>query len=218
MRTLRFGPTAAATTRIVLLPGAYHVLEDFVGAGFDQALRDYAPAVELVLADPEPAHLNDRRWLAGLRRELNRAGADARQWLGGISLGGYMALRLAAESTQGVSGLCLLAPYLGTRAVVDEAGAALGAPAGDRPPWPPAELAADDDERRVWGFAATLATRRDAPRVFLGFGSEDRFAHAQRLLAQLLPPAGTQVIAGGHDWPVWRQLWRRFLEREVATG
>ncbi|HEY3729784.1 MAG TPA: hypothetical protein VGL28_00840 [Steroidobacteraceae bacterium] len=218
MRTLRFAPAGAASTRVVLLPGAYHVLEDFVGAGFDQAVREHAPAVELVLADPEPAHLNDRSWLAGLRQELNGAGTAARQWLGGISLGGFMTLRMAAASTQGLSGLCLLAPYLGARAVVAEAEAALATPAGCRARWPPAKLAPDDDDRRVWGFASALATRPDAPRVFLGFGSEDRFAHAQRLLAQLLPPDATQVIPGAHDWPVWRDLWRRFLEREVATG
>ncbi|MGH8230510.1 MAG: hypothetical protein ACRESY_01670 [Steroidobacteraceae bacterium] len=217
MRTLRFGPSAAVTTRVVLLPGAYHVLEDFVSAGFDQAVREHAPAVELVLADPEPAHLNDRSWLAGLRQQLTGAGAAARQWLGGISLGGYMALRLAADSTQGLTGLCLLAPYLGNRAVVAEAAAALAAAAGRRH-WPPTALAPDDDDRRVWGFATRLATRTTAPRLFLGFGSDDRFAQAQRLLARLLPPDATEVIPGGHDWPVWRALWRRFLEREVATG
>ncbi|HEY1724726.1 MAG TPA: hypothetical protein VGF89_04845 [Steroidobacteraceae bacterium] len=217
MRTLRFGASGTGSTRIVLLPGAYHVLEDFVAAGFDQVLRELAPAIELLLVDPQPAHLNDRSWLKGLRQQLTGAGAPARQWLGGVSLGGYMALRLAAESPQGLGGLCLLAPYLGNRSVVAEAGEALSAGA-KQARWPPAVLAPDDDDRRVWGFAAGLSSQTNAPRVFLGYGSEDRFADAQRLLAGLLPPDCTHVMAGGHDWPVWRDLWRRFLEREVAVG
>ena len=48
--------------------------------------------------------------------------------------------------------------------------------------------------------------------MFLGFGSEDRFADTQRLLAGVLPAAQTRVIPGGHDWPVWRALWEQFLD------
>ena len=52
-----------------------------------------------------------------------------------------------------------------------------------------------------------------APRVFLGFGREDRFADSQRLLARALPAGCRWVIEGGHDWPVWRRLWDNFLDR-----
>ena len=61
------GPPGALATRIVLLPRAYHELEEFVRAGFDQALRDRGLAAELILADPELAHLSDRSWLARLQ-------------------------------------------------------------------------------------------------------------------------------------------------------
>ena len=54
------GATGASATRIVLLPGAYHALEEFIAAGFDQALRERQLAAELILAAPELAHLNDR--------------------------------------------------------------------------------------------------------------------------------------------------------------
>jgi hypothetical protein len=203
------GPAGGLTARIVLLPGAYHALEQFVGAGFDRALRDRGLAAELIVAAPELAHLNDRAWLTQLRREViapaRERGAGA-LWLGGISLGAFMALRFAAEGAEALDGLCLLAPYLGSRIVAAEIAAQ-----GTLANWRAERLGEDDDERRIWRFIQGLGTAA-APRVFLGFGSEDRFADTQRLLASALPADSTHVIPGGHDWPVWRRLWDQFLD------
>jgi hypothetical protein len=210
MRTqiIQAGRAGAHAARIVLLPGAYHELEQFVRAGFDQALHARGLAAELILAAPELPHLNDRGWLARLRTEViaparERGGA---LWLGGISLGGFMALRFAAEGGAGLDGLCLLAPYLGSRIVAAEVAAH-----ARLANWQPDALGDDDDDRRIWRFVRDLGTAA-APRVFLGYGSEDRFADSQRLLAGALPAGSTRVIPGGHDWPVWRRLWEQFLE------
>ena len=118
-----------------------------------------------------------------------------------------MALRFAAESHAGIDGLCLLAPYLGSRIIAAEVAAC--ASLAD---WQPGELAEDDDDRRVWRLVQRLRAA-GAPRVFLGYGSEDRFADTQQLLARALPAASTRVIPGGHDWPVWRTLWDNFLDQ-----
>jgi pimeloyl-ACP methyl ester carboxylesterase len=201
--------SCAHIARIVLLPGAYHALEEFRRAGFDQALRERQLAIELILVQPTLAHLNDRRWLGELKREVI-APARARGgqlWLGGISLGGFMALRYAAEGAEELDGLCLLAPYLGSRIVAAEV-AAQGLAQ-----WSAGSLGDDDDERRVWRFVQQLPTMAAAPRLFVGLGSEDRFADTQRLLAAALPADSTLMLAGGHDWPVWRSLWDRFLDR-----
>jgi pimeloyl-ACP methyl ester carboxylesterase len=212
-RIIQCGAASAAAgeaaTRIVLLPGAYHGLEDFARAGFDQALRERELAAELILAAPELAHLGDRSWLARLQAEViaparERGGA---LWLGGVSLGGFMALRFAAEGEGRLDGLCLLAPYLGSRIVAAEIAAHEGLAS-----WQPAPLAVDDDERRVWRFVRELSTA-GAPSVFLGFGSEDRFADTQQLLARALPASSTRIIPGGHDWPVWQRLWHNFLDQ-----
>jgi len=218
MRTqvIRCGPAAAEATRIVLLPGAYHALADFVNAGFDQALRERGLAAELILVAPELAHLADRGWLARLRTDViapARERAAGALWLGGISLGGFMALRFAAEADDGIDGLCLLAPYLGSRIVAAEIAA------HERlADWQPAALAEDDDDRRIWRLVQRLGAARPAgstgaPRIFLGYGREDRFADTQQLLARALPADSTRVIAGGHDWPVWRALWDNFLDQ-----
>jgi pimeloyl-ACP methyl ester carboxylesterase len=212
MRTqvIRCGPVSADATRLVMLPGAYHALQDFVDAGFEQDLRERGLAAELILAAPELSHLGDRAWLAQLRAEViapARERARGALWLGGISLGGFMALRFAAEADDGIDGLCLLAPYLGSRIIAAEVASHASLAA-----WQPSALAEDDDDRRIWRFVQRMGAAR-APRVFLGFGREDRFADTQRLLARALPADSTRVIPGGHDWPVWRALWDNFLDR-----
>jgi pimeloyl-ACP methyl ester carboxylesterase len=209
-QVIRCGPAGADAIRIVLLPGAYHALADFERAGFDQALRDRGLPAELILAAPELEHLGDREWLPRLRAEViapARERAGGALWLGGISLGGFMALRFAAEADDGIDGLCLLAPYLGSRIVAAEVAA--HASLAD---WQPAALTEDDDDRRIWRLVQRLGAA-GAPRVFLGYGREDRFADTQRLLARALPADSTRVIAGGHDWPVWRALWDKFLDQ-----
>ena len=48
-------------------------------------------------------------------------------WLAGISLGGFIALDYAADlSRRDWDGLCLLAPYLGNRMLIDEIAGAAG--------------------------------------------------------------------------------------------
>jgi len=219
MRTqlIACGSPDAQAARIVLLPGAYDQPGQFIEAGFDRALWERGICAELVLVAPELAHLNDRSWLPRLRSEViapARARCRGALWLGGISLGGFMALRCAAEAPEGLDGLCLLAPYLGSRIVADEV-----AGHQDLASWQPGALTEDDDERRIWRFAQGLRAA-SAPRVFLGFGSDDRFADSQRLLSRALPAGSTRVIAGGHEWPVWRRLWDQFLdclgERSIA--
>jgi pimeloyl-ACP methyl ester carboxylesterase len=196
-----------ARTLLVMLPAAYTGPEDFVRAGFVSAVRERRLDIDLVFAGLELRHVGDRSLLARLRQEHIRAararGADV--WLGGISLGGYFALDYAERHRDEPSGLCLLAPYLGSHQVTAEI-----EKAGGVAQWKPAEVAEDDDERRIWSLIRTLRT--SSLPVHLGLGRDDRFAGRHRLLAAALAPGSVDVVPGGHDWPTWRELWGRFLD------
>jgi pimeloyl-ACP methyl ester carboxylesterase len=214
IRTLSVPAAAAAPAparvRVLLMPGAYHTPNQFLDAGFADSLHRLAPRTELTLAVPEMTHLTDRRWLAALHDEVI-APARAQQvrlWLGGVSLGGFMALRFAAQYPEAVDGLCLLAPYLGSRIIAAEIAAQ-----ADIAHWQAGTLNDEDDERRIWQYVAQLSRSMTATQIFLGFGAQDRFADTQRVLAAALRQARTttRVIDGGHDWPVWRALWDEFL-------
>jgi hypothetical protein len=79
--------------------------------------------------------------------------------------------------------------------------------------WHPGELEAGDAERRIWQY---IQRRRESVPLYLGFGRQDRFAPALRLLASYLPPASVDVIEGVHDWHTWARLWENFLDSHFA--
>jgi pimeloyl-ACP methyl ester carboxylesterase len=199
--------SAAAPTRMVWLPGAYHAAQDFLAAGFAEAVRARQVAMDLTFVDLELEHVGDRSALQRLRSDivLPARAAGVSVWLGGISLGGLFALDYAALYPDELDGLCLLAPYLGNRRLTAEIAQAPGLAA-----WQPGELAETDEERRIWRY---IKTRRAGSRpLYLGFGQDDRFSSAHELLAATLPSDSVDVVAGGHEWSTWSRLWENFLE------
>ena len=112
-----------AATRVLLLPAAYTTPDDFLREGFVKAARDRALPVDLVFVELKVQHLTDRTILRRLRHEVvlpARALGCGSIWLGGISLGGFVALAYAERYPQEIDGLCLLAPYLGNHIVTGE--------------------------------------------------------------------------------------------------
>jgi pimeloyl-ACP methyl ester carboxylesterase len=192
---------------MVWMPGAYHSAQDFVAAGFAEAVRARRLALDLTFVDPEFEHVNDRSVLERLRSDLvlPARAAGVSIWLGGISLGGMLALNYAASYPDELDGICLLAPYLGNRILTGEIARAPGVAA-----WQPGILAETDEERRIWRYIKTR--RADSRPLYLGFGQGDRFSAAQELLAATLPGDAVDVIAGGHEWSTWIRLWENFLE------
>lgn len=202
-------PGVAAPMRIALLPGAYQEPEDFRRAGFADAVRQRRLQIDLEFLAPDLAHLLDRSVLDALHQDVvapARAAGCPSVWLGGVSLGGFLALAYTERRPETLDGLCLLAPYLGNRMVTGEV-----ARAGGLRMWHPGVLAPDDEERRIWALIQHLPEHRLA--VHLGLGRQDRFGHGHALFADALPATAVDVVDGGHDWPTWRRLWDRFLDR-----
>ena len=199
--------TATASSCMVWLPGAYHIAQDFVTAGFAQAVRARQISLDLIFIDMELEHVGDRSALQKLHSDIvsPARAAGVSIWLGGISLGGLFALDYAASHPDEVDGLCLLAPYLGSRILTNEIARAPGLAA-----WQPDELAEADEQRRVWRYIKNR--RAGSPPLYLGFGREDRFSAAHELLAAALPADSVDVISGGHEWPTWSSLWENFLD------
>jgi hypothetical protein len=205
-------PGRHARSRLILLPGAYQGAADLIRAGFARAVSEAQLALDLQLVDLELNHLTDRSMLSDLHRLLipeARAAGCTQLWLGGISLGGFLALLYAEHHPECCDGLLLLAPYLGNRMILNDLERQLAAPASEGAEAP--ELA---EERRVWRFIRHPPP--GSPPVRLGFGSADRFATAHRLMARSLPSAQVSEVPGAHDWPVWLQLWKLMLPHLAA--
>jgi pimeloyl-ACP methyl ester carboxylesterase len=208
-----FSPVRAGTrapTQMIWLPGAYHSAQNFLDQGFAAAVAKRGTQLDLSFVDLEMTHLDDRAALARLRSELVLPARDSgvSVWLGGISLGGLAALDYASAHSGEIDGLCLLAPYLGNRMLINEIAAASGVSG-----WEPGELAEVDAERRIWRH---IKTQDGSRPVFLGYGREDRFSSAHDLMAAALPANRVDVITGGHEWPTWLELWENFLDSHFA--
>jgi hypothetical protein len=206
-------PRRSAPQRVLLLPPAYSDPADFLREGFATAVRSRGLDLDLVLIELRLQTVTDRSVLTELARLISaaRSSGCVTLWLGGISLGAFIALACAERRFRELDGLCLFAPYLGSHIVTQEIERAGGVAA-----WEPGELADTDEERRVWRFIKKQA--RGPLPIHLGLGREDRFGERHRTLALALAPENVDTVPGGHEWPVWRSLWERFLDARIARS
>ena len=204
-------PRRSASQRVLLLPPAYSEPEDFLREGFPAAVRARGLDLDLVLIELRLQSVTDRGVLAELARLIAaaRSSGCVTVWLGGISLGAFIALAAAERHFPELDGLCLFAPYLGSHIVTQEIERAGGVGR-----WEPGDLAEADEERRIWRFIKRQA--RGPLPIHLGLGREDRFGERHRTLAAALASENVDIVPGGHEWPVWRALWERFLDARFA--
>ena len=197
---------------LVMLPGAGDHARDLVERGFVRALRNRGIVADAIVADAHSDYYLEGSVVAQLRDEvLAPAGGRAPVWMMGISLGGLGALAFAHEHPGTVAGVILLAPFLGTRGLVAEVMRAGGLRA-----WQPGALAPEDGERRLLAWLRDYRPDDPAwPRIYVGYGTEDRYAPASQMLAAQLPPSRVAALPGGHDWDTWLGLWHTLLDRGV---
>lgn len=212
-------PGQRVDTLAILLPGALQRPEDMVQAGFVDAVRQRGLAMDLTLVDLGIQFIGettDGAILQRLHEEVMQP-AQARGyrqlWLGGISIGGFMALAYANHFPGMTNGLCLIAPYPGNRILTGEIKAA-----GGIDQWRGEPAQAEDGERRVWQWLKMQQASPTAAAIYMGYGREDRFAAGQQMMAQALAGHHVDTVEGTHDWPAWQHLWGNFLDRINHKG
>lgn len=206
---------AAAETKCtaLLLPGTWDEPKDFAKHGFGELALERGAPVDLIAVDAHVGYYKKRSIVVRLHEDqvapLRASGEKV--WLVGVSLGGVGSLIYAAEHAEEIEGLVLFAPFLGDEEVLAEIRAAGGPLA-----WkPPAQIGADDWQRRVWAYLQRWhAQQGPKPSIHVAYGRNDRFAGGIRLLAELLPAENVRHLLGGHDWKTWSKLWDGYLEQD----
>jgi hypothetical protein len=195
---------------VVMLPGAYSVPQDFIDQGFITALRAKGFAVDVALADAHLGYVENGTLLLRLHDDVivpaQRQGYQ-RIWLVGISLGGLASLGLLMRQAEAIEGVLAIAPYVGRPALLQQVAAAGGAKQ-----FANASRTDDDLEAELWRWLG----RADAAllsKLYLYTGSDDRLIKGQRWVEALLEADHVLELPGGHDWPVWKALWSRWLAR-----
>ncbi|MEB0057107.1 alpha/beta hydrolase [Variovorax sp. LG9.2] len=221
--------TARADTLLIMLPGAYSHPDEFVRENFVSAVRERQLAVDIVRVDAHLGYYNKGAVIERLQQDViapARARGYKAIWIVGISIGGLGGLIYANAHPVDVTGLVVLAPYLGDRVQSLDV-----ANAGGLVRWqgPLTDPVGDDRaggeraqrETALWQWLKAYARRPlpvDHPPLYLGYGLDDRFAFSHRLLAAALPPERVFTTAGGHDWPEWTRLWRAVLPTLPLPG
>lgn len=194
-----------AADALVLLPGAQMHPADVEVAGLPALLPASGAALDLFVPELQldPSGRSDARQRLAAEVLAPLTGRYRALWLAGISLGGLLALVHAQRQPSGLRGLCLLAPYAGSRLTHNTI-----ARAGGLAAWRATPAQRADPEFALWH--GLRAGRPQLP-CFIGWGRGDRFAASMAALAGQLPQAQRHEVAGGHDWTAWRPLWRAAL-------
>lgn len=199
---------------VVVLPGRGDDLDGLRRSGIAAAVQSAWPDADVVLTGLALGYYMEGQAEARLHDEIvvpaKRRGYS-QVWLVGASLGGMGAIMYERTFPDSVTGLVLLAPYLGDAPIQARIRAA-GGVANWRPPAKPAAVNADNFQEELWRSLQGWSLQpRAARNVWLGYGDKDRFAPSMPLLSALLPPAHTLVRNGGHDWELWSPLTRELL-------
>ena len=203
-----------AQVAIVLLPAALTSPDDFITHGFAEAIDASGLDVDLLIPDLH-ADCYLRSMAVEMLDDMLRSHVLNRYasfWLTGISLGGYGVIqhaRLSEMTLPSLRGRFLIAPYLGSREIVNAVNVSGGLPAwrGDDSDMPDAPL---------WQWLQRQVDTALADSLCVGCGTEDRFALSSRLLETLVPNQQVFSTAGDHSFGPWRTLWVQWLTTVVA--
>jgi pimeloyl-ACP methyl ester carboxylesterase len=196
---------------VVFLPGRGDTPAAFEKAGFLEILAASSRPMDAVVVDAHLGYyksglLAERVYQDVLLPYRNRGYRDF--YLVGTSLGGYGALWINHEHEALISGLVLIAPYLGDDSVVKQVDAAGGMELWrtqlDREP-------TKDDFPWVWLDKLRAGGNGSIEAVILGFGVKDKFRPAAEIAARAVPEPFVFRVDGAHNWKAWTEAWRTIL-------
>ena len=208
--------TTAAPRLMVFLPGVGDMAEDYERHGFIDMIWKEQMRIDMIVADLHFGYYLRRSAIERLHEDIIQPARTAGYQqidLVGISLGGLGSLLYAMEHPDELNRLYLLAPYLGSSAIISEITRAGGVNS-----WQAGEVHAGDFQRRLWRWIKSLSAADAAPEIHLGYGAQDSFAPGNRLLAELLPSRRVWTISGRHDWRTWKELWGSMVQTMRAEN
>lgn len=197
-------------TLLVMLPGRGSRAEDFVNYGFFKMAK--GRGFDMVAADAHAGYYYKRNAIERLDEDIiepARAHGYKHVWLLGISLGGMGAILYAEHHPEVVDGLILLAPYTGDTGLlkeIDKTGLAQ---------WNGTSNKGEAFQRELWLWLKDVTRTPGSPVIVLGYGTSDRFAAVGDILGPRLPTGRQFTEPGGHNWNVWKVLWRDILKAGI---
>lgn len=222
LRTLEIpGGSSDSRCLVIFLPGRGDTPEHFMRNDFPESLRRAGSRCAMLGVDAHLGYYFERTVTERLEEDVlapARARGFEEIWLVGISLGGFGSLLYTKDHPGEIAGIVAIAPFLGERELTDEIAAAGGIES-----WTPRETPQRKDFLAFWAWlkgyrSSTTGADAEHPPLFLVYGTGDRFAPANGILAGLLPADHVFQVRGGHTWAAWRRGWDTFLASQYVPG
>lgn len=213
-------PEAHANGLIVLLPGIGDEPEDYAANGFVEMVQAANPRFDVICADAHFGYYRSQSVAQRLYDDVIAPVAERYEhiWIGGISLGGLGSIAFLRDHQNLVDGVILLAPYMGDTDMVDEVRRAGGLQSWQPRVLPSDASASDQLSHWLWTYYRAVAQHPETmPKLFLGYGEDDRFCVPNGMVAKTLPEEQTATIPGGHNWAVWKPLFAKLIPRALGN-
>lgn len=216
---------AADSPLVIVLPGIGDDLLDLQNSGIAAAIQHGWPRADVLLTAATLGYY----LRGGVGQRLHNeiilpAHAQGRQeiWLTGASMGGMGGLLFERRYPAEVSGMVLLAPYMGDARLIKTITAS-GGPGRWQPGLPPANINRRNYQIELWRVVHGWARHPETTRnVWLAAGSRDRLLPSAKLVAPLLPAGHFLELPGGHSWKVWsaaaREIFARIAAQSAVAG
>lgn len=220
MPVLRYDAPRAAKDLVVMLPGRGDRPEAYAENGFVAKVHELNPHADVICPDAHIGYYYDKSIVERLHEDVLAGARDRYEtiWFVGISMGGMGTAAYGGDHRGIIDGAILLAPYMGSDAVVAEVRAAGGLRKWTDPDLlnrerrPPTTSVARF--RQMWSWYQQVAGNPDQmPTLYLGYGEQDRFAATNAMVADELPRHQVLTRPGGHEWTTWRPLFDELATR-----
>ncbi len=231
--TLHFDAPAGDHQQLfIFLPGNGDPVSAFYEHGLVQAVRQRGLSIDMIGVNAHLGYYMEGTVITRLKQDVidpAKARGYKNIWLVGNSLGGFGSISYARQYPQDITGVILLGPFLGERKTANEI-----REAGGLQKWEPEDIGNNSQtawEKQLWLWLRDHQQQEEfwrwikeceqkegcSPKIYLGYGRNDRFSYGQKLLAEVLPPQRVVVIRGGHNWTTWKELWDIFLDRLAVS-
>lgn len=205
---------AAERTLIVVLPGFGVDADSVRKHQIPEALQANWPEADVLLTSATFAYYTRGTLATRLHEDIIQ---PARQqgyrhiWLAGGSMGGTGVLFYENAYPGEMSGLVMMAPWLGSSDILEEVEKAGGILQWNPGPVPE-KVDGDNFEREMWRTIKSWQLDPErGQRVWLICGTEDRLLAPSRLMAPALPAGHYVEIPGGHDWDTFQNATRKIV-------
>ncbi len=211
--TYKSNPENEHHNLIVFIRGLYGNHKTFEKEGFVAMVREKGLPYDMAAPNAHLAYYLERNLDRRLEEDVidpARAAGYTHIWLVGVSMGGLGSILYLLNNPEdsGITGIVLLAPFLGEREILQEI-----IQAGGVRKWEPGEYDDRDWQRLLWHWLKKYEQLQDRlPPIYLGYGDDDSYAMGQGLLATILPRDHVIVIEGTHSVATIKELWARMLD------